>query len=262
MEVPNKKEDTDRTVWKKEVINFLKEMESLAGEKVTFERLKESIGIMNQKRKALQEFSDLRASGRPPISGLDALVVYQSMLNDEHVRFTKKLKVLNDELKQRISKEISPFDIKAKRIMVSGCPSVMGNWKLHHIIESTRAAVVADETCTGSRYFENLVDDSSNDLNGLIEAIADRYMKINCSCFTPNNERIEDVQEKVDHYKIDGVVQYILQYCHTYNIEAIRVESALRKKGVPNLKIETDYSSEDSAQISTRVEAFLEQMTG
>lgn len=262
MEVPNKKEDADRTVWKKEVINFLKEMESLAGEKVTFERLKESIGIMNQKRKALHEFSDLRASGRPPISGLDALVVYQSMLNDEHVRFTKKLKVLNDELKQRISKEISPFDIKAKRIMVSGCPSVMGNWKLHHIIESTRAAVVADETCTGSRYFENLVDDSSNDLNGLIEAIADRYMKINCSCFTPNNERIEDVQEKVDHYKIDGVVQYILQYCHTYNIEAIRVESALRKKGVPNLKIETDYSSEDSAQISTRVEAFLEQMTG
>ena len=184
------------------------------------------------------------------------------MLNDEHVRFTEKLEDLNEELKQRISQGVSPFSEGLKRIMVSGCPSVMGNWKLHHIIESSGGIVVADETCTGSRYFENLVADSAKSLDGLIQAIADRYMKVNCSCFTPNNERIEDVRNKVDMYRIDGVVQYILQYCHTYNIEAIRVESALKQKGVPHLKIETDYSGEDSGQISTRVEAFLEQMQG
>ena len=260
MEVPNKKEDPDRAVWKEEVKNFAGEMESLAGKKVTVEALKASIDVMNKKRCALQEFSDLRASEKPPISGLDALVVYQAMLNDDHVRFTDKLRMLNDELKQRIAEGMSPFENGARRIMVSGCPSVMGNWKLHHIIESAGAAVVTDETCTGSRYFENLVNNTQNDLEGLLEAIADRYMKVNCSCFTPNTERIDDVQNKVDQYQIDGVVQYILQYCHTYNIEAIRVESALKKKGTPHLKIETDYSIEDREQIATRVEAFLEQI--
>ena len=47
----------------------------------------------------------------------------------------------------------------ARRIMVSGCPSVMGNWKLHALVESAGALIVCDETCTGSRYYENLVEE-------------------------------------------------------------------------------------------------------
>ena len=49
-----------------------------------------------------------------------------------------------------------------------------------------------------------------------------------------------------------------LQFCHTYNIEAVKVEKALKTKGIPMLKIETDYSAEDMEQIRTRIEAFLE----
>jgi benzoyl-CoA reductase/2-hydroxyglutaryl-CoA dehydratase subunit BcrC/BadD/HgdB len=59
-------------------------------------------------------------------------------------------------------------------------------------------------------------------------------------------------------YQVDGVVQYILQYCHTYNVEAINIASALKKENIPNIKIETDYSEEDSGQLKTRLEAFLE----
>ena len=260
MEVPNKKESRNRSIWLEEVRSFLSRMETIAGKTVTAERLAHEIQLMNRKRKALQEFSKLRAFDLPPISGLDALVVYQSMLNDEPLRFTERLETLNRELEARIAKGFSPFPKGVRRLMISGCPSVMGNWKIHSIIETSGAAVVADETCTGSRYFENLVDESANDVDGMVKAIADRYMRINCSCFTPNQERIEAVQAMVDRYRIDGVVQYVLQFCHTYNIEAIRVEKALKEKGIPQIKIETDYSKEDSGQISTRIEAFLEKM--
>jgi benzoyl-CoA reductase/2-hydroxyglutaryl-CoA dehydratase subunit BcrC/BadD/HgdB len=97
-------------------------------------------------------------------------------------------------------------------------------------------------------------------MDELIEAIADRYFRIDCSCFTPNTERIEHVVELARDYGADAVAQYILQYCHTYNIEAMRVDEALSEAGIPTLRIETDYSQEDTGQLRTRVEALLESL--
>ena len=259
MEVPQKKEAVDVELWRRSVREFRDKMEALTGKKVTKEHLAESVRVMNDKRRALQRLAELRKADPPPLSGLDALVVMQGALNDEPVRFTENLVRLNAELAARVKRGTSPFPAGTKRIMVSGCPSVAGNWKLHHLIESSGATVVADETCTGSRYFEHLVDDAAG-LDGQIDAIADRYLRINCSCFTPNNERLDDVKRLARDFRADGVVQYVLQYCHTYNVEAMRVEGALKETGVPSLKVVTDYSEEDSGQLRTRIEAFLEQL--
>ena len=43
-------------------------------------------------------------------------------------------------------------------------------------------------------------------------------------------------------------------------MESIPVEKALEEKGIPCLRIETDYSMEDLGQLKTRVEAFVEQL--
>jgi len=137
---------------------------------------------------------------------------------------------------------------------------VMGNWKIHSIIETSGGAVVCDESCTGTRYFEHLVDESGVTVDEQLEAIAERYLRIDCACFTPNNERIGRVVELAKEYNADAVVQYILQYCHTYNIEAARVSRALRKAGIPSLLIETDYGEEDEGQLRTRVEALIESV--
>jgi benzoyl-CoA reductase/2-hydroxyglutaryl-CoA dehydratase subunit BcrC/BadD/HgdB len=260
MEVPQKKEAVDVELWRKSVREFRDKMEQLAGKKVTKERLAESVRVMNDKRRALQRLTELRKADPPPISGLDALAVMQGALNDEPVRFTQNLERLNAELAERVAAGVSPFKRGTKRIMVSGCPSVMGNWKVHHLVETSGAAIVADESCTGTRYFEHLVDETARDLDAQLTAIADRYLKINCSCFTPNNERLDDVKRLARDFKVDGVVQYILQYCHTYNVEAMRVDGALKEAKVPSLKVVTDYSEEDSGQLRTRIEAFLEQL--
>lgn len=259
MEVPQKKELVDVELWRNAVREFRDKMEALTGSKVTRERLAASVRVMNDKRRALQRLAELRKADPPPLSGLDALAVMQGALNDEPVRFTENLTRLNVELAGRVKRGESPFPKGVKRIMVAGCPSVMGNWKLHYLIESSGAAVVADETCTGSRYFEHLVDDADG-LDAQVTAIADRYLKINCSCFTPNDERLDDVRRLARDSNSDGVVQYVLQYCHTYNVEAMRVEAALKAEGIPSLKVVTDYSEEDVGQLRTRVEAFLEQL--
>jgi len=260
MEVPQKKGETDVNLWHFEIREFLKKIEETAGKKVTAEKLLETVRIMNDKRRALQRLNELRKHDPPPISGLDALVVMQAALNDEPVRFTRRLNELSDELESRMKNDFSPFPKGAKRVMIAGCPSVMGNWKTHALIENSGAAVVIDETCTGQRYFNNQVEERPNDLVGQLSAIADRYFKINCSCFTPNSDRMDAVVKTAQDYRVHGTIQYILQYCHTYNVEAIRIEGALKKANVPSLKIETDYSEEDTGQLRTRVEAFLEKL--
>jgi benzoyl-CoA reductase/2-hydroxyglutaryl-CoA dehydratase subunit BcrC/BadD/HgdB len=260
MEVPQKKADMDVAIWRQAVREFRDKIETLTGCKVESSQLTETIKIFNKKRRALQRLNDFRKLDNPPISGLDALVVMQAALNDEPVRFTGHMEILNKELQNRVDKGISPFATKAKRIMVAGCPSVMGNWKLHALVEKAGGAVVVDESCTGLRYYRDLVDESATGLDDQLDAIADRYMKIDCACFSPNNERMQAIPDIVKNFKVDGVIQYILQYCHGYNVEAIRVAGVLKKENIPSIKIETDYSEEDVGQLRTRIDAFLEQL--
>ena len=53
--------------------------------------------------------------------------------------------------------------------------------------------IVVEETCTGTRYFEGEVSTEGDTIDDLLKNLADRYMNINCACFTPNNDRTEDI---------------------------------------------------------------------
>ncbi|UCH51344.1 MAG: 2-hydroxyacyl-CoA dehydratase, partial [Chloroflexota bacterium] len=86
----------------------------------------------------------------------------------------------------------------------------------------------------------------------------ERYLQIHCACFTPNEERLDDIVKLAKEHQADGVVHYNLQFCHTYANEAVQVEKRLAEEGIPLLRIETDYSDGDTGQLRTRVEAFLE----
>ncbi|HUW55047.1 MAG TPA: 2-hydroxyacyl-CoA dehydratase family protein, partial [Planctomycetota bacterium] len=254
--------DHAKDLWLTEVRAFRDRVEELTGRRVEGDVLAGTIRLMNRKRRLLAELNDLRTGALPPISGVDAQVVMQVALIDEPERYSEHLEALVDELRERVEKGVSPFPKNAPRVMVAGCPCVMGNWKVHHILETSGAAVVYDESCVGARYFEHLVKENGASVDRQLEAIAERYLRIDCSCFSPNTERVEHVLELAGTCGADAVVQYILQYCHGYNIEAIRISGALKKAGTPALTIETDYSQEDTGQLRTRIEALLEGVKG
>jgi len=260
LEIPQKKTDMGRELWLSEVRAFRHRVEELTGNAIEREALADAIKLMNRKRRLLADMNEFRKAPRPPISGRDALVVMQGALNDDPARICDRLEMLNAELADRLERGVSPFPDDAVRVLVAGCPSVMGNWKIHHIIESSGGMVVCDESCTGSRYFTHYVDENGSTVDEQLAALADRYFKIDCSCFTPNTERVENVVGLATEYGADAVIQYILQYCHTYNIEAIRVNGALEKAGIPSITIESDYGEEDEGQLRTRVEALLESV--
>jgi benzoyl-CoA reductase/2-hydroxyglutaryl-CoA dehydratase subunit BcrC/BadD/HgdB len=257
MELPQMKREKDYDLWTSEIKSFIAKMEELTGNKITVQSLKDSIKTVNAKRRALKRLYDLRKCTPSPISGLDALLVSQIAFFDDCDRFIKKSNELCDELEERIKNNKND---NKKRIMITGTPMALPNWKLHSIIESLNAQVVVEETCTGTRYFENEVSEDGETIDDLIRNLADRYLKINCACFTPNSGRIDDIVKYAKEYNVDGVIDTNLSFCHTYAVENRLVEKELKNRNIPVLNIETDYSTEDSGQIKTRVEAFLEMI--
>lgn len=257
MDLPQMKRNKDYAMWMDEIKIFIDEVEKLTGNKITVESLKKAIDLCNRKRRALKRLYDFRKNTPSPISGLDSLLISQIAFYDDPERFTQKLEELCDELGER-AKLIKPTG--KKRIMITGTPMAIPNWKLHSIVESLNAEIVVEETCTGTRYFENEVSTVGNSIEELVKNLADRYLQINCACFTPNDGRTEDILKYTDEYKVDGVLYYNLSFCHTYSVEYHKVEKALKDRGIPVMMIETDYSTEDSGQIKTRVEAFLEMI--
>ncbi|CAM2959332.1 double-cubane-cluster-containing anaerobic reductase [Hathewaya histolytica] len=257
MDLPQMKRDKDYKMWREEIKLFIDKMEELTGNKVTVENLKKAIDLCNRKRTVLKRLYDLRKHKPTPISGLDSLLISQIAFYDNPERFIEKTNELCDELEDRIK---TMEDKGRKRILITGTPMALPNWKLHSIIESLDADVVAEESCTGTRYFENLVSEEGETLEELVQNLGERYLKINCACFTPNHGRVDDVLRYVKEYNVDGVIDYGLSFCHTYSIEGKTIQDKLREENIPVMRIETDYSNEDSGQIKTRIEAFLEIM--
>jgi benzoyl-CoA reductase/2-hydroxyglutaryl-CoA dehydratase subunit BcrC/BadD/HgdB len=258
MEIPQKKGPRDKALWLEEVKDFKAAVEKVTGNATGFGEIAEAMKLINGKRRALQRLNALRHHNPSPISGKDMLLIQQIAFYDEPGRFSAKVNELCDELEARVRDGIGVAPVPTKRIMVSGTPMALPNWKLHHIIESSGAIVVNEESCIGTRYYKDLIDESSATVEQQLERLTERYMKIDCSCFTPNDERIDQVIREYHESGAQGIIDYCLQFCHTYNIEAVKLRQACEKEGIPFLAIETDYSPEDVGQLQTRVEAFLE----
>ena len=260
MDVPQMKRPEDIVKWAHEISLFAKKVEEFTGNKLTLEKLNEAIKIVNNKRKALKRVYEARKALDVPISGKDALLMIQIAFFDDPVRCAEMCNKLADELEQRIKDGVSVFEKGAKRILITGTPMAIPNWKLHHIIESLGAAVVCEEMCTGTRYFENEVKENCGSLEEAYLELAKRYMKNNCACFTPNEGRIDDIKRLAKEYKADGVIDVNLKFCTIYDTEGFFVEKELKDAGIKCLGIETDYDDGDSEQLKTRIEAFLEML--
>lgn len=260
MDLPQMKRAKDIKAWAEEIETLKETVEEFTGNKVTAEKLAAAIKLINNKRKALERLYSFRKQENLPISGTDALVISQIAFYDDPARFAQMTNKLCDELDQRVKDGISVVPVGTKRIMLTGTPLAIPNWKLHNIIETSGGVVVCEEMCTGTRYFENQVDETKTSVDAQLAALAERYMQINCACFTPNDGRIDDILRLAKEYKADGIIDVNLKFCNLYDTEGYFVERAMREADIPVLGIETDYTDSDAQQLRTRISAFIEML--
>jgi len=264
LDVPRVKEsEKAREYWLEEVKRFKERVERLTGRRIKRKQLREAIRRIQRAQREVVRFQNLRKHIPAPILGRDALEVLNAYFYDEVDSWTAALAALNDELEERIEKGIHVAPARAARIMLTGSPMVFPNWKVPFIIEDLGGILVADEFCTSQRYLADMVSVDEGTMGDMLMAIAERYV-LPCACPTFSNtiERRDRIARLIDEYQVEGVIYHVLKGCHPYDIELKIIEKLLQEKGVPMLKIETDYSPEDVEQLRTRIEAFQETLKG
>lgn len=259
MQLPNTSCGEDSFyLWKKEMIKLKERLEKEFNIEITEERLKEAIKLRNRERMALRKFYELGKLNPPPLTGTEMLqVLYGANFKTDKEEQIRSLDELSSALKDDYKGGKAKVSPNAKRILITGCPIGGATEKIVNIIEENGGVVVCFENCSGVKSNNTLVDEEKDP----IDALTEKYLSTPCSCMSPNDGRIELISTLVEEYKVDGVIDVILQACHTYNVETFRIKRFLNdKKNMPYMSIETDYSQTDIGQLKTRIAAFIEML--
>jgi benzoyl-CoA reductase/2-hydroxyglutaryl-CoA dehydratase subunit BcrC/BadD/HgdB len=182
-----------------------------------------------------------------------------NVVNGATFKFNKEESI--DEISDLTEKIIKSYKegkrlLEKPRILITGCPIGGAADKVVKAVEKNGAYVVAFENCTVSKANELLVDENKD----VFDALTEKYLAIGCSCMTPNKNRLETLKNMMREYKVDGVIDVILQACHTYAVESFSIKRFVNSNGIPYIPVEIDYSQSNLGQLNTRIGAFIEML--
>ena len=253
-------QDTEEAynLWKSEMYRLKERLEDEFDIEITEEDIKRGIKERNDERRALKGLYELGKLVPPPFTGQELLgVLYGATFKFTSQEIVDSLNELKEKTLEEYEAGARPVSEDKPRILITGCPMAGATTKIVKLIEENGGTVVCFENCTGLKAIEDLVDEDKDPMDALTE----KYLKIPCSIMTPNDRRFELIQNLIKEYKIDGVIEMVLQACHTYAIESYSLKDAVNEvNDTPFMSLETDYSQSDVGQLKTRISAFLEML--
>ena len=241
-----------RDAWRDEIVKMKEYMEKRFDVTISEDDIRKATVRRNKLRQAICDLYELQLKGTTAFTSvelLSAMAAGNFSLNIDDFRET--LEGMVAENKGKCNEE----NDKKKRIVLSGCPSSGVINKVGKSIDENGGVVVVSDSCTGERTNRMQIDPEADDIYG---ALADKYFDINCSIMTPNDGRMKNTIEMAKKYNADGVIDMVLNCCHTFNVESALMQKACEEAGLPYLKIETDFSEGDAGQVDTRIAAFIE----
>ncbi len=257
MELPNRQTEDGLQLWKNEIIRFKEYLEQKFEVTITEEQIRDAVRVQNEGRVALKRLYELMKLDPAPMKEQDLFkVLYGSTFKPDRSKIPAEVNAIADKIEKEYAE--GKMEEKKPRILVTGCPIGGATEKVIKAIEDNGGIVVTFENCSGAKSIDKLVDEDTDDI---YQAIAERYLSIGCSVMTPNPNRLELLGRLMDEYQVDGVVEMILQACHTYNVESLGIRRFVNEeKGKPYISVETDYSQADIGQLNTRIAAFIEML--
>lgn len=235
-----------------ELAKFKRAVEEWTGKKITDQDLDRGIQILNHNRELMKKITEHRKANPPGLTGLEAMEMTLSSQMIDKTEHNKLLEQLLQELPNR--KLERKADI---RLMIIG--SEDDDRVFMKNVENLGATFVVDEHCTGTRYYWNNVKPQEDRL----KAIAERYVnRVPCpSKDWPELTRVQHAANLAKEYGVNGALIIQNKFCDPHGIEIPPLKDALNKVGVQTYPLEFDVTV-PWGQFRTRVEAFLETLTG
>jgi benzoyl-CoA reductase/2-hydroxyglutaryl-CoA dehydratase subunit BcrC/BadD/HgdB len=214
-------------------------------------KLSETIKLYNDNRRSLGEIYALRAADPGLISGSDVYAIIKSAMVMDRYELREALHETVAELKKE-----RPVAGNYKRIVLAG--GVCNQPDIYSILEKAGARVVWDELCTGTRYFEGAVSESSDPVTALAERYAERIVCPAKHC--GNDARGKNLVDVVKEHNAQGVVFLILKFCDPHSFDYPYMKEYLDKEKIPSMLIEMEEQPSAEGQLATRFESFIEML--
>ena len=253
----NRDTEASRTLWYSEMKAFHHKLEEFFEVEITPQQIQAAILLKNRERRAKQNFYRLGQWNPPAISGTEIFqVMYGAQYKFDKQEVITMLQETTDEILQRYEAgEVLP---QKPRILITGSPMGGVTEKVIRAVEDNGGVVVAYENCTVAKAVEKLVNEEEEDV---YKALADKYIDIGCACMSNNQPRLGLLNDMIDDYQVDGVIDMVLQNCIPFSVESNKIRRFCNEeKDTPYLYLETDYSTSDIEQMNTRVTAFIEML--
>jgi benzoyl-CoA reductase/2-hydroxyglutaryl-CoA dehydratase subunit BcrC/BadD/HgdB len=215
--------------------------------KTTLER---SLALYDRIRHLLTSFYDKRYDGRLNIGAGDLLTIIQAgwiMPPEAYLRMLEKIKT------RIVGKSL--YRNTGIPILVSG--SLIESRDVMDTIESLGGRIVADDLCSGLRWFSPPGGNGA----GPIDRVIDRHHKrFPCPARSRATQRAEQLATLVTRAKARGVLLLIQKFCTPHLADIPIISADLKEKGYPVMLVELDETGRVEGPLKTRLESFLEMM--
>jgi predicted CoA-substrate-specific enzyme activase len=226
--------------------NFKERLEKYYNRKISQEELHRSIVLYNKVREKVKLFLQKQWSH----SGYEIFSLLKRGINAVPEKFNDYIShMIKDE--RPASKEAGALP----RLLIWG--GILENEEIIKTIEESGARVVADDLCSGSRFYDALVEVQDDPFI----ALASRYLKKSpCSRMVNVFDRVNRILSIIEKRSIHGAIYHTLKFCDHSLYDYLIFKKEFEKRNIPLLHLTCDYTPSAHGQIRTRVEAFLEQL--
>ncbi len=235
------------------IAKFRRELEGKLGTPIPDEKLREAIAVYGEIRRGLRRLYELRSANPAVLSGSDFHSVVKAAMVMERNDFRTALRSLLEDLEKARASEF-----RGKRLVLTG--GACSQPDIYDLIESTGAAVVWDDLCTGARYFDQA--DKSGEAADPLAVLVRRYIE-RAICPAKHRGLRERGTKRIEAAagrKADGVVFLLLKFCDPHAFDYPYMKEMLDRAGIPALLIDIEDRQASSEGLRTRLETFIEMV--
>lgn len=234
--------------FKMELLRFIRFLERNFNTEVNTEALKESVRLCNETRRLLKNIYMLNSEGKFKTTAFDRFQLVLASMWMQKSEYNAQVKASNFD-KEDVHNGV--------RLHLNG--TAIYDLNLIKSVEESGGFIASDDLCTGSRYFWNNVEESDDP----IFALSERYInKIPCPSQTPLEERLKHIDHMIRQFRVQGVITFAKRFCDPILYDIVHIKNMLDKEGIPSIVIDYENSFQEIGRIKTRIEAFVESLSG
>ena len=242
--------DANHRLFKSAMLNFVKELEKLAGHSLEPASLRRSIAVYNENRRLLKKAASLLGASPQQLSAetyLDAVLSGFLISKDRH-------NVLLRDLLEASS--AAPAVSHLLPLHMSG--PILVDRSFLPLLRQCGATMASEDLGTGSRYYW----DEVNETGDPVEEVINRYWsKIPESYKLPMEPRWLHLAARLEGGKAKGAVFVVERYSDEDQYDYPIFRDRLRQRGIPSLQLDTEFVL-GSEQARTRIQTFVDIVKG